>query len=178
MESKGNRQKNGVYMGSFNPVHYGHMETMRQALDFFDVLHVFVKYVEGVDLTDWETKRRWFERINAEEMDGRLRIYQEIPQIRDKQYGMDLFADFFRRAEEEIGEPIQGIVLGSDYDELVPKLRETFPQITFTVIRRGLSNGDYPTSSAIREDMEQYRRWLPDYVYQSLREVHARKEQN
>ena len=167
-----------MYMGSFNPVHYGHMETMRQALDFFDVLHVFVKYVEGVDLTDWETKRLWFERINAEEMDGRLRIYQEIPQIRDKQYGMDLFADFFRRAEEEIREPIQGIVLGSDYDELVPKLRKTFPQITFTVIRRGLSNGDYPTSSAIREDMEQYRRWLPDYVYQSLREVHARKEQN
>lgn len=43
---------NGVYVGSFNPPHEGHIQGMRDALEVFDTLHVFVRYNEGVDLTD------------------------------------------------------------------------------------------------------------------------------
>ena len=79
----------GIFPGSFNPPHIGHMRTMRLALECFDMLHLFVRYNEGTDLVDWETKRGWFERINKE-MGGRLVSHRmENQAIRGKTYTME-----------------------------------------------------------------------------------------
>ena len=162
---------NGVYVGSFNPPHLGHVQAMREALEVFDVLHLFVRYNEGVDLVDWDTKRGWFERID-EELDGRLRIHKMVNEkVKGKSYTLDEFFDFMRDTERVIGEPVAGFVFGPDYKRLLPAFKREFPTMHFDIGARPIdpATGEEYSSTALRDDLEGHRDWLAPYVYESLR---------
>lgn len=162
---------NGVYVGSFNPPHLGHIETMREALNSFDTLHLFVRYNEGTDLTDWPTKLGWFERID-EELGGRLTIHKMVNEaIKGKTYTTQDFIEFMRDTERVIGEPVAGFVFGGEYDGLIPTFRQSFPTKHFVEGIRPMRDGQEMSSTAIRQDLEGHKSWLPDYVYQSLHEL-------
>ena len=53
--------KNGLLFGSFNPLHLSHIELLSKALESFEFMHVFVRYTDGVDMVDWDTKRNWLD---------------------------------------------------------------------------------------------------------------------
>ena len=162
---------NGIYPGSFNPPHVGHIEMIEEALAYFDTLHVFVRYNEGVDLVDWDTKRRWFERIN-EETGGRLVIHKmENRAVTGKTYTLEDFFDFIRDAVHSVGGPVSGVALGDDYREIVPLLQKEFPKMFFLIGERPVKNGVMRSSSLIREDPEAHREWLPAFVYKTLRRM-------
>ena len=164
----------GIFPGSFNPPHFAHMRTIRQALECFDVLHMFVRYNEGVDLVDWETKRGWFDRIN-EEMDHRLVIHKmENQAVRGKSYTMEDFYEFIRDTIREVGEPVAGFVFGDDYKNLIPLFRQEFPQLYFFKGPPPADGEVRLSSSAIREDLEGHKNWLPAYVYETLYERRER----
>ena len=167
---------NGVYVGSFNPPHAGHTLTMREALEVFDALHVFVRYNEGVDLVDWDTKRGWFERM-AEELDGRVVVHKMVnEEVKGKSYTIDDFFVFMRDTERTIGEPVAGFVFGDDYARLLPTFEREFPGMVFHIgVRPVDASGEPYSSTAIRSDLEGHRHWLAPYVYETL---HARKERS
>ena len=167
---------NGVYVGSFNPPHRGHIQAMRDALEVFDTLHMFVRYNEGVDLTDWETKRGWFDRI-GEELGGRIVVHKKVnEEIKGKSYTINDFFEFMRDTERVIGAPVAGFVFGEDYADLMPTFEREFPHATFFIPKRPVdANGEPYSSTAIRDDLEGHRHWLPGYVYETL---HARKERS
>ena len=121
----------GIFPGSFNPPHTGHLLTIRLALECFDVLHMFVRYNEGAELVDWETKRGWFDRIN-EEMDGRLVIHKmENQALSGKTYTMEDFFTFIRNTVRSVGGPVRGFVFGDDYKNVLPVFQKEFPQMVF-----------------------------------------------
>lgn len=160
---------NGVFVGSFNPPHKGHIRTMREALEAFDVLHVFVRYNEGVDLVDWDTKRIWFERM-AESLDGRIATHKMVnEEVKGKSYTLEDFFEFMRDTERIIGEPVAGFVFGNDYTELLPAFAREFPHAFFLIAKRSVdANGEEYSSTAIRNDLEGHRQWLEPYVYEDL----------
>lgn len=162
---------NGVYVGSFNPPHAGHILVMRDALGVFDVLHVFVRYNEGVDLVDWDTKRSWFERI-AKDLDGRIVVHKMVnEEVKGKSYTLEEFFDFMRNTERVIGEPVAGFVFGDDYTELLPVFAREFPGMVFHLGTRPIdANGEPYSSTAVRNDLEGHKQWLEPYVYDDLRE--------
>ena len=131
-------------------------------------MNVFVRYTEGMDLTDWETKEGLFKRMTAElGAEDRIRIFKEEFEGKEKSYGIELFFDFIRRTEKVIGEPVDGLLLGSDYEKIKPELEEEFPNMKFIITqRRGGVN-----STAIRKDLEGHREWLPTYVYEALKNL-------
>ena len=161
----------GVFPGSFNPPHIGHIKTIRLALECFDILHIFVRYNEGVDLVDWDTKRLWFDRIN-EEVGGHLVIHKmENKAITGKSYTMEDYFDFMRSVVQSVGEPVSGFVFGDDYENLLPEFRKEFPRMFFFKGERP-SDGELRLSSTdIRKDLEGHRSWLPEYVYETLHQM-------
>ena len=164
----------GVFPGSFNPPHIAHIKTIRAALGCFDVLHMFVRYNEGVDLVDWDTKRGWFDRIN-EETGGRLVIHKMVnTAVTGKKYTMEDFFEFIRNTAASVGEPVSGFVFGNDYEKTIPLLKQEFPQMVFLKGPVCETGEGVPTSTAIRKDLEGHREWLPPYVYETL---HRLKEE-
>ena len=159
---------NAVFPGSFNPPHVAHIKTIRLALACFDVLHMFVRYNESVELVDWETKKGWFDRIN-EEVGGRLVIHRmENPAVKGKTYTMEDFFDFIRSAVRSVGEPVSGFVFGDDYEKLIPVFQKEFPRMYFFKGEQTKDGQERISSTAIREDLEGHRSWLPEYVYETL----------
>ncbi len=166
----------GIYPGSFNPPHTGHLLTIRQALECFDVLHMFVRYNEGTDLVDWETKCGWFRRIN-EEMGGRLVIHKMANQaLKGKTYTMEDFFTFMRNTMSSVGGPVRGFVFGDDYKKMLPAFQKEFPQMFFFEGTRPVIGTELTSSSAIREDLEGHKEWLPSYVYETLRDLYSAEE--
>ena len=158
--------RNVVYVGSFNPVHIGHIIMMKYGLAHFDYLNMFVRYNDGVDLTDWETKQGFFEKIGDDlGARDRIRIYKEVSEEKGKSYGLELFFDFIRKTEKVIGEEVDGFLFGADYEKILPELEKEFPNIKFII----LSRDEGYSSSAIREDLEGHKDWLPPYVYETLK---------
>ena len=165
---------NGIYPGSFNPPHIGHIRTIRMALECFDVLHLFVRYNEGVDLVDWDTKKGWFERIN-EEVGGHLVIHRmENRAVTGKTYTTEDFFEFIRNTIRSVGEPVAGFVFGDDYGKLMPVFQKEFPEMYFFRGELAVSGGEKVSSTAIREDPERTRKWLPPYVYETLHRLRER----
>jgi cytidyltransferase-like protein len=156
--------KNCVYVGSFNPIHIGHINAIKNILEKFEYALIFVRYNEGVDLTDWDTKKMWFDKLN-EELGGRLKIYKEVSEEKGKQYGLQLFFDFIRKTEQVAGEEVQGFYFGDDYQKILSDLEAEFPEKKFIIGAR-----DGYSSTAIREDLEGHKDWLPEYVYYSVKE--------
>ena len=166
----------GIFPGSFNPPHIGHTQTIRLALECFDVLHMFVRYNEGAELVDWETKRGWFDRIN-EEMDGRLVIHKmENQALSGKTYTMEDFFTFIRNTVRSVGGPVSGFVFGDDYQNVFPAFQKEFPQMYFFKGPRPVFGSERVSSTAIRQDLEGHKDWLPVYIYETLKQMYSAEE--
>lgn len=165
---------NGVYVGSFNPPHAGHIETMKKALETFDTLHMFVRYNQGVDLVDWETKSAWFDRIN-EELGGRLVIHRMINEaVKGKSYTTEEFYAFIGETVQIIESSggaenkVTGFVFGKEYEKIIPEIGKRYPDLHFLIVDLKMDGEVKISSTAVREDLEAYKKWIPDYVYASL----------
>ena len=160
--------RNAIYAGSFNPVHIGHIKAMEYMLERFDYLHVFVRYTEGVELTDWKTKEGFFRQIVKDmNMENRIHIYKVVPEAKGKTYSVRNFFDFMKEAEKIIGETADGYFFGEEYATLKSEFEKEFPDKLFLFYPRF---GDY-NSTAIREDIESHKDWLKPYVYEVLRKI-------
>ena len=72
-----------------------------------------------------------------------------------------------RKEDCMAGEPIHGFYFSCDHRKIVEKLVPLFPDKEFHIGNRGKGY----SSTAIREDPEGHRDWMPDYVYESLRKA-------
>lgn len=154
--------KTVVFMGSFNPPHIGHLKAIDRILEKHESFHLFVRYNEGVDLTDWETKKGWFDRINAER-GNRIVIHKlTTDELKGKTYSANIFSAFLRLFEERIGSKLDEVWAGEDARPLVEASQADFPDTEFVLMERICS------STPIREDLEAHRDELLPYVYESL----------
>ena len=60
---------------------------------------------------------------------------------------------------------MSGFVFGDDYHDTLPVFRKEFPEMYFFQGSRPTVGMERTTSTAIREDLEGHRDWLPVYVY-------------
>ncbi len=156
--------ENGLLFGSFNPLHVGHIQVLQFALEHFEVMHVFTRYTEGVDMVDWETKLSWLNRVNEECCDGRLRFYKFVLAMKDKQYAKLDFTGTFLECERRCGVHLDGLVCGEDMRYMADALSADLPDRTFIVHPRGEHS-----SSRVREDLDRWKDDLPKYVYDGLK---------
>lgn len=161
MESAGKwyfmRYKCGLYGGSFNPLHLGHVQCLIEAANQCGRLIVVIS-----------------EGINRKEIDARIRyrwIYQltkhfgnvDIFILKDKEYSKDDYLKecWFHDAQQVqsfAGQKVDAVFCGSDYDES-SFWAQCYPDAELIIIER---NG--MSSSELRRNVYEHWDWLPNIV--------------
>lgn len=155
--------KNGVFYGTFNPLHISHVDLIKKGLEHFDVLHIFIRRTKS-DVVDFETKKSWLETLDKQ-LGGKLRIYPlEFPEGSVKEDGIFDLVKIFAHTEKQAGVHIDGMISGGDKDIWLTALIPAFPDREFIVIPRSSVR-----SHSIRDNLEELKNDVPDFVYETLK---------
>ncbi len=109
------RYKVGMYGGSFDPLHLGHISDMIKAAAICEELYIMLSWCEGRESTSKELRYRWI--LNCTRHLPNVKI---IP-IEDKAVSKEIYnTDYYwekgaQDIKNAIGKPIDAVFCGSDY---------------------------------------------------------------
>ncbi len=109
------KYKVGMYGGSFDPLHVGHIHNMIRAAAVCDELYVMISWCEGRETTSKELRYRWI--LNSTRHLPNVKIIMvEDTAISKEAYNRD---DYWEKGAQDIkniiGKPIDVVFCGSDY---------------------------------------------------------------
>ena len=109
------RYKVGMYGGSFDPLHLGHISDIIKAASVCEALYVVISWCEGRESTSKEMRYRWI--LNSTRHLPNVKILMvEDKAVSKEEYNTDFYweqgaADI----KQLIGKPIDAVFCGSDY---------------------------------------------------------------
>lgn len=109
------RYKVGMYGGSFDPLHLGHISDIIKAAAVCEELYVMISWCEGRESTSKELRYRWI--LNCTKHLPNVRIILVEDQAVSKEvYNTDYYWEKGARdIKNTIGKPIDAVFCGSDY---------------------------------------------------------------
>ncbi|MBQ5656990.1 MAG: AAA family ATPase [Bacteroidaceae bacterium] len=109
------RYKVGMYGGSFDPLHLGHISDIIKAAAVCEELYVMISWCEGRESTSKELRYRWI--LNCPKHLPNVRIILVEDQAVSKEvYNTDYYWEKGARdIKNTIGKPIDAVFCGSDY---------------------------------------------------------------
>lgn len=148
--------------GSYNPIHNGHVNSMKYALTLCEELHIVIGDVPNLDIASASTKVVWLQEILKEYKD---RIYYHI--LKDhrtskSEYTISRWLEDSRTIKESIGKHIDIVFCGADYDYEGNPYSICYPEQEIIYLKRS----DGINSTEFRENPELHKDWVPDIVYQ------------
>ena len=155
--SLGKKYNVGMYGGSFNPLHLGHLECMIKAAGLCRELFIVISY--GDDDTDipLRVKIRWVYQLTKHI--GNVKIITLKDRLHDKaDYTEEYWIADCNEVKEKIGKTIDVVFCGSDYDEN-SFWNKCYEGSEFIVFPRNEYN-----STAIRSDIYGHWDWMPQIV--------------
>ena len=109
------KYKVGMYGGSFDPLHIGHIHDIIKAASVCDELYVMISWCEGRESTSKELRYRWI--LNCTRHLPNVKIIMIEDEAVDKEeYNTDYYWE--KGAEDikrTIGKPIDAVFCGTDY---------------------------------------------------------------
>lgn len=109
------RYKVGMYGGSFDPLHLGHISDIIKAAAVCEELHVVISWCEGRESTTKELRYRWI--LNSTRHLPNVKILLiEDKAVSKEEYNTDYYWEKGARdIKEAIGKSIDAVFCGSDY---------------------------------------------------------------
>ena len=109
------RYKVGMYGGSFDPLHLGHISDIIKAAAVCEKLYVVISWCEGRESTSKELRYRWI--LNSTRHLNNIKILLiEDTAISKEVYNTDFYWEKGAKdIKEAIGMPIDAVFCGSDY---------------------------------------------------------------
>ncbi|WP_211248146.1 AAA family ATPase [Methanomicrobium mobile] len=147
----------GMYGGAFNPMHNGHMECILKAASMCEKLFVVISYRNDASDIDVKVKYRWVYTLTSHI--GNVKIILLEDRLKNKsEYTRKYWEEDSRKIKAAIGEKIDAVFFGSDYDK-DGIWKECYPESEPVIFERDGCN-----STAIRNDV--YGNWdlLPLFV--------------
>ncbi len=151
------RYKTGMYGGSFNPLHLGHVDCIIQAANLCETLYIVLSVGTQRAEIDVRIRYRWIYQLTKHI--GNVKMIILTDEAPDKgAYGPAYWQRDADRVKEMIGAKIDVVFCGSDYGE-DSFWNVCYPESEFRVFpRNGIS------STGIRRDPYGHWDWLPNVV--------------
>ena len=149
--------KVGMYGGSFNPMHNGHLECITKAACMCEELYVVLSVGNKRDEIDYRVRYRWL--YQATKHIGNVRIIILEDNCATKaDYTLEVSKADSEYVKEQIGKHIDVVFCGSDYDEN-SFWNVNYPDSEFYVFDR-----DELSSTELRKNIYAHWDWLPNVV--------------
>lgn len=109
------KYKVGMYGGSFDPLHIGHIHDIIKAASLCDTLYIIISWCEGRESTSKELRYRWI--LNSCKHLNNIKLFLLEDQAKSKEeYNTDYYwKNGAKDIKNLIGKPIEAVFCGSDY---------------------------------------------------------------
>lgn len=149
--------KVGMYGGTFNPMHNGHLKCIIKAACMCEKLYIALSVGMNREEIDYRVRYRWL--YQATKHIGNVKIIIISDDCNSKQeYTLEKSREDSEYIKREIGEKIDIVFCGSDYDEN-SFWNMNYPDSEFYVFER-----DEISSTKIRTNIYKHWEWLPNFV--------------
>ena len=109
------RYKLGMYGGSFDPLHIGHIHDMIRAASMCEELYIMISWCEGRESTSKELRYRWIYN-NTKHLPNVKILFVKDKAVSKEEYNTDYYwENGAKDIKNAIGKPIDAVFCGSDY---------------------------------------------------------------
>lgn len=151
------RYKVGMYGGSFNPLHLGHVDCIIQAANMCEELYIVLSVGTNRGEIDYRVRYRWLYQLTKHIGNVSI-IMLEDDTASKEDYNENCWDADAKKVKEKIGKPIDIVFCGDDYDEN-SFWNKCYPNSELHRFPR-----NEISSTQIRKNPYEHWEWLPNMV--------------
>ena len=151
------KYKVGMYGGSFNPLHLGHVDCIIQAANRCEKLYLVLSVGKNRNEIDYRVRYRWLYQLTKHIGNVHILVIEDSAETK-QEYTTDYWQKDADWIKEQIGEKIDVVFCGSDYDE------NSFWNVCYPESELCIFTRNEISSTEIRKNPYQNWDWLPNIV--------------